>query len=256
MQRFSHVVSDAVKYRFVRCGAEYHFIMDSAPEVPVESIDALVGMYLQLCRSLIGREFSPLAIELRRPRPAVVDDFQRLWRAPLRFGTEQNRLIFDCESLERLLDSRNPELAQQSDEISTRYLARIERHNIEARVREVVIQRLHGIEPSQEEVAEILHVSARTLQRKLGDCGTTFKEIVDDTRRQLALSYLSASQMSINEITFLLGFSCSSSFTRAFRRWTGLSPSDWRAETRSRYLVSNQPKRARYLPSEFGKLPA
>ena len=236
VQRFSHVVTDAVDYQFFRRGPEYHLIFEPATEVPIESIDALVGMYLQLCRSLIGREFSPLSIELRRPRPAVVEDFERLWRAPLYFGAEQNRLIFDRDSIERQLDTGNPELARLSDAISTQYLARIERHNIEARVREVVTQRLPGSEPTQEEVADILNMSSRTLQRKLGDSGTTFKKIVDETRQALALAHLSMPQLSINEVTHLLGFSCSSSFTRAFKRWTGLSPSEWRAGSGAQVL--------------------
>ena len=240
VQRFSHVVSDAVEYQFYRCGSEYHFILEPVADVPVESIDALVGMYLQLCRSLIGREFSPLSIELQRPRPAVIDDFQRLWRAPLQFGAEQNRLVFDRDSIERLLDSGNPELARLSDAISTQYLARIERHNTEARVREVVTQRLQTSEPTQEEVAELLNMSARTLQRKLGDSGTTFKKILDETRHALALAYMSTPQNSVNEITHLLGFSCSSSFNRAFRRWTGLSPTEWRAGSTSRTLPSRR----------------
>jgi AraC-like DNA-binding protein len=100
-------------------------------------------------------------------------------------------------------------------------------------------------EPSQEEVAEILNVSARTLQRKLGDSGTTFKEILDETRHALALAYLSAPH-SVSEITYLLGFSCTSSFTRAFRRWTGLSPSDWRARGAPRYLHSPERVKSAY----------
>jgi AraC-like DNA-binding protein len=176
-----------------------------------------------------------LLIELQRPRPTIIDDYERLWRAPLLFGAEQNRLIFDSDSIERLLDTGNPELARQSDAISSRYLARIERHNIVARVREVLTQRLEGGEPSQEDVADILNVSARTLQRKLGDSGTTFKEILDESRHEMALAYLSSPQHSVNEITYLLGFSCTSSFTRAFRRWTGQSPSDWRAKTTPRF---------------------
>ncbi|MGA2779724.1 MAG: AraC family transcriptional regulator [Steroidobacteraceae bacterium] len=240
VQRFSHVVSDAVEYQFFRRGPEYHFIMEPATEVPIESIDALVGMYLQLCRSLIGREFAPLSIELRRPRPLVIDEFERLWRAPLHFGAEQNRLIFERDGIERLLDTGNPELARLSDAISTQYLARIERHNIEARVREVVTQRLQTSEPTQEEVAEILNMSSRTLQRKLGDSGTTFKRILDETRHALALSYMSSPQNSVNEVTHLLGFSCSSSFTRAFRRWTGLSPSEWRAGNTASYPHAQQ----------------
>jgi AraC-like DNA-binding protein len=228
VQRYSHVVSDAMAYRFYPSGSEYHFLMEPLTEVRAESVDALVGMYLRMCRSLIGRDFSPLGIELRRPRPAVLDDFERLWRAPLRFNSEVNRLRFDRDSMERLLDSANPELARLSDAISARYLARIERHNIEARVRTVLTRRLQQSEPTQEEVAEILNVSARTLQRKLGDCGTSFKEILDETRHALALAYLSEPQHSLAEITHLLGFSCSSAFTRAFRRWTGRSPTDWR----------------------------
>jgi AraC-like DNA-binding protein len=229
--RYSHVVSDAVEYRFVRSGAEYHFYMEPTTEVPIESIDALVGTNLRMCRSLLGRKFSPLAVELRRPRPAIVDDFERLWRAPLRFATEYNRLRFDRESIERVLDTGNPELARLSDAVSARYLARIERYNMEARVRTVLARRLQHSEPTQEEVAEILNVSGRTLQRKLGECGTTFKEILDETRYALALAYLSEPHHSVAEITHLLGFSCSSAFTRAFRRWTGCAPTDWRART-------------------------
>jgi AraC-like DNA-binding protein len=228
VERYSHVVSDAMAYRFYRSGSEYHFLMEPVTQVPIESVDALVGMYLRMCRSLIGRDFSPLAVELRRPRPVVLDDFERLWRAPLRFNADVNRLRFDPASMERLLDSGNPELARLSDAISARYLARIERHNIEARVRTVLSRRFQHSEPTQEEVAEILNVSARTLQRKLGDCGTSFKEILDETRHALALAYLSEPQHSVAEITHLLGFSCSSAFTRAFRRWTGRSPTDWR----------------------------
>jgi len=229
VQRYSHVVSDAVEYRFYRQGGEYHLLIEPATEVPPESIDALVGMHLRMCRGLIGREFSPLAIELRRAPPALLEDFERLWRAPLRFNAEHNRLRFDTQSLERVLDSGNPELARLSDAISARYLARIERDNVEARVRTVLARRLKHSEPTQEVVAEILNVSARTLQRKLGECGTTFKEILDETRHALALEYLSQPRYSVAEITHLLGFSCSSAFTRAFRRWTGRSPSDWRA---------------------------
>jgi AraC-like DNA-binding protein len=200
----------------------------------------LVSNYLRMSRSLIGREYSPLLIELRRARPPVIDDYERQWRAPLRFGAERNRLIFDADSIERVLDTGNPELARQSDAISSRYLARIERYNIVARVREVLTQRLPGREPCQDEVAEALNVSARTLQRKLGEGGTTFKEILDETRHAMALVYLGSPQHSVNEITYLLGFSCSSSFTRAFRRWTGLSPSDWRAGSAPRYFHSHQ----------------
>jgi AraC-like DNA-binding protein len=189
VQQYAHVVSDAVGYRFYRCGAEYHFYIEPRTELPIESIDALVGIHLRMCRSLIGRDFSPLSV----------------------------------------LDSGNPELARLSDAVAARYLARIERHNMAARVRTVLTQALQHGEPTQEEVAESLNVSARTLQRKLGGSGTTFRKILDEIRRAQALAHFSTTEMSVSEVTHLLGFSCSSSFTRAFKRWTGLSPSEWRA---------------------------
>jgi AraC-like DNA-binding protein len=229
VQRYCHVVSDAVEYRFVKVGAVYHFDILPSTDVPIESIDTLVGSFLRMCRSSIGREFSPLLIELRRPRPASLAEFERLLRAPLRFDAERNRLTFAADGIERRLDAGNPELARHSDAIANRHLVRTERDNIEARVRAVVERRLSEREPSPEEVACLLNVSARTLQRRLADAGTTFKAILDDTRRTLAFAYLSARQQSPGEITYLLGFSCSSSFTRAFRRWTGQSPSAWQA---------------------------
>jgi AraC-like DNA-binding protein len=229
VRRLGQVGSDAVTYDLVKCGSEYRFVLTVVASLPYESMDALVAAHLRMCRSLAGREFSPRLIELRRPRPEKVDDFERLLRAPLRFSAPQNLMVFDAESIERRLDSGNPELARYNDVIALQHLKGIERDDIQGRVREVLLQRLEGREPSQEEIAERLHMSARTLQRKLADSGTTYKELLDETRHALALAYLSAPQHSVNEVTYLLGFSSGSCFTRAFRRWTGQSPTHWRA---------------------------
>jgi len=229
LRRYCHVASDAVSYEFARCSGGYELIINPTGPIADESMDMLVAAHLRMCRSLSGRDFSPLSIELQRSAPARVEDFQRLLRAPLIFGARRNRLLFDRDSIERVLDGGNPELARYSDVIALQYLTRIERDDIQARVREALLRRLEGSEPSQEEIAEQLYMSARTLQRKLGDSGTTYKELLDDTRRALALAYLSAPQHSVNEITYRLGFSSGSCFTRAFRRWTGQSPSGWRA---------------------------
>ena len=234
LQRYCHVASDAVSYEFSRCAGGYELIINPTADVAFESMDMLVAAHLRMCRSLIGRDFSPLSIELRRPAPVRTEDFERLLRAPLAFGAARNRLIFDGENIERPLEGGNPELARFSDVIAQQYLTRIERDDIQARVREALLRRLKGSEPSQEEVAEQLYMSARTLQRKLGDSGTTYKELLDGTRRALAFAYLSVPEHSVNEITYLLGFSSGSCFTRAFRRWTGQSPSDWRARASCR----------------------
>jgi AraC-like DNA-binding protein len=229
-QRYCHIVSDAVDYEFSVQGSEFHFIIAPSADLGDEPIDAVVGLHLRMCRSLLGRAYSPLRIEFRRSRPSKIDDFASLLRAPLIFEAPDTRLVFDCESVLRPLDTGNPELARHNDAIAIQYLSHLERENIQIRVREVLTQRLARGEPSQEDIAEILNMSSRTLQRKLGESGTTYKEILDDTRHALALAYLSAPRHSVSDVTYLLGFSACSSFTRAFRRWTGKSPSDWRAD--------------------------
>jgi len=247
-QRYSHIGSDAIDYEFMLCGCEYHFVIAPSADLGDEPIDALVGSHLRMCRSLIGRDYSPLRIEFRRLRPAKIDDFVSLLRAPLIFDAPDTRLVFDRDSIERPLEGGNPELARHNDAIALKYLSQLERENIEVRVREVLPQRLASGEPSQEDIAEILGMSARTLQRKLGEAGTTYKEILDDTRRELALAYLSAPRHSVSDVTYLLGFSAGSCFTRAFRRWTGCSPTDWRAGR----AVRSAPDERYLATAEFG----
>jgi len=230
LRLYCHVVSDAVEYQFVRRGSEYHFVIHAAAGVPHESIDAALASCLRMCRSFVGHGYSPLRIELRRPRPTRIEDFESILRSPLYFECTRNCMVFDCASIERLLDGANPELARHNDAIALQYLARIERGNIQARVREVLMRHLERGEPSQEDVAALLSVSARTLQRRLAHSGCTYMDLLDNTRHTLALTYLSAPEHSLSDITCLLGFSACSSFTRAFRRWTGLSPSAWRAQ--------------------------
>ena len=227
-QRYCHLATDAVEYRFHKSGNEYQLVVDPIEELPYETIDAIVGIYIRMCRSLIGRQFAPLRIEFRRPRPARIEDFDLMLRAPLSFDAAQTLIAFDCESVERPLDSGNPELARHNDAIALEYLSRLECDHVSTRVREALRHRLARGEPSQEEVAELLNMSARTLQRKLAEANTTYKEVLNETRRTLALAYLATPHHTVTDVTFLLGFSATSCFTRAFRRWTGQSPSAWR----------------------------
>src|SRR3984893_4093230 len=78
VQRLCHVASDAIEYEFSRQGSEYHFVIEPAVDVPCESVDAVVAAYLRMCRSLTGRDYSPLRIELERRAPAHIEDFQRV----------------------------------------------------------------------------------------------------------------------------------------------------------------------------------
>jgi AraC-like DNA-binding protein len=90
---------------------------------------------------------------------------------------------------------------------------------------------LHDGIPKQESIADTLHISLRSLQRRLREEETSFKGLLEDTRQALAQQYLRENHRSIGEITYLLGFSEPSNFTRAFKRWTGQTPAEFRDTT-------------------------
>jgi AraC-like DNA-binding protein len=233
--RYFRIVTDAAELGFRRAGEEYHFIIridPAGPQPAPEAIDAFMSVNLRMCRALYRREFAPLRVTLCRPAPPDPSAFARVFRAPLAFGADENLMAFERAAFEQPLEGANPELARHNDEIVVRYLAHYERSNLTHRVHAVLVEMLSLGEPTQEKVAERLHMSLRNLQRRLAAENTSYKQILNDTRRDLALSYMQDPKYTISEITYLLGFSDTSSFTRAFRRWTGQAPTAYR-EARS-----------------------
>src|SRR5262249_51637173 len=83
-------------------------------------------------------------------------------------------------------------------------------------------------QPTLEQIAPRLHMSPRTLHRRLEEEGTSFRQVLSEVRRELAARHLSEGRLAIGEIAFLLGFSEPSAFHRAFKRWTGHAPLAWR----------------------------
>ena len=114
------------------------------------------------------------------------------------------------------------------DQTVMQYLKQLERSDIVNRVRGIIVEELSSCNLNKQRVADKMHMSARSLQMKLAAKDTSFQEILDSTRHSLALGYMEQSAISITEAAYLLGFSEVSNFTRAFKRWTGKSPRDFR----------------------------
>ncbi|WP_295683395.1 AraC family transcriptional regulator [uncultured Nevskia sp.] len=229
--RYFRVVSDGAELRFRSVGAQciYEIAPTADGHAPIpEAVDAFAFVVVRLCRGLYARDHAPLEVRLRRPQPADPGPWQRAFKAPVAFGADRNELIFDAAAFDVPLETANPELARQNDEVAARYLARFGKSLIRERLRAVLIEQLPRGEPSQDRAAEALHLSSRSLQRRLAIEATSYKTVLDDARRELALSYLREARHSISEITYLLGYSDTSSFTHAFQRWTGIAPSRWK----------------------------
>jgi AraC-like DNA-binding protein len=102
------------------------------------------------------------------------------------------------------------------------------------RVRGAIQRKLTGRRPTIDDIAEALHLSSRTLQRRLQDAGSSFQRVLEEARHQLARRYLNNSVLELNEAAYLLGYEDSNSFVRAFRTWEGVPPARWREEQRAR----------------------
>ena len=229
--RYFRIVTDAAELSVEETPDEYRLRLHVDPARAViapQAMDAFAYLMLRLCRGLYRRDFSPLRVSLMREAPRNLFAFERAFRAPLQFGARENLLCFARAPLELRLEGANPELARQNDEIVLRYLARHERDDLVARVRGLLAERLPSGVPGEEAVAAALHLSSRSLQRKLADEGSSYTQLLTETRQELARSYLADPRSSISEIAYLLGFSDTSRFTRAFMRWVGVSPSDYR----------------------------
>lgn len=230
VRRYFRIVTDAAELDFGAVGEEYRFRVRPLPgpvQPAPEAIDAFMSMFVRMCRSRVGRDFAPLRLRLARPAPPT-DCFARVIRAPVEFGAPENCLVFARADIERPLEGANPELARHNEEIVLKYLARFDKDNIRARAQAALIEQLPLGEPGAARVAAALHMSLRSLQRRLAQDGGSYEALLDATRRELALDYLRDPRYSVGEVTYLLGYSDASSFSRAFRRWTGQAPSRFR----------------------------
>jgi AraC-like DNA-binding protein len=126
------------------------------------------------------------------------------------------------------LPTSNNELATTCDAILAKQLAELANSDLESRCKAWLLEQLTSGEPSEEALARAMGMSPRTLQRRLGDLGLSYKDVLDKTRYDLALRYLDDPGKTVTDITFLLGFSEQSAFSRAFKRWNGKAPTSYR----------------------------
>lgn len=227
MIRFRRVIGAVNQVRLEEAAERYRFVIDvsAPPGVPFVAVDAFAAGIVRQLRALTGdRTLAPLAVYLERPAPADAAPFVAMFRTPVTFEADANVLEFAKDVLDRRLPTANAEIAAQNDRVVLEYLTRVESERLASRVERELIEALPDGVPAQEDLARRLGVSSRGLQRRLAAEGTTWREILDSAREALARDYVRAGTLSITEIASRLGFSETSAFSRAFKRWTGVAP--------------------------------
>lgn len=229
--RYSDMISDRLRLQLTLSGDCCRLTLlqgELEGRAAAQRMDAFWAGLLGLSRLITSDDLCPSALALRRPPPPCVDAFYALFRAPVEFGAARDSITFARAVAERPLPTSNRALARANDQVVDDYLVRVSTDDLPGRVKSRLVELLPRGSASEAAVADSLHVSLRTLQRRLADEGTSFKVLLDEARRDLALRFIGERRLSIKEASYLLGFSEPGNFSRAFRRWTGTTPSRYR----------------------------
>lgn len=234
VQRFARyfgLIADGVSLRIVESAGERCLCLATLDggTVPPVYVDYVFAALVSRMRMRIRPGLRVLRLELRQSEPRVSVTYRKVFDAPIRFAASMDRLCFDTAEWDAPTASGDAALVMLLEEHARILAQRTPRSAVgfAADVQKVIASQLpEG--GSVEEVARALNMSVRTLQRRLIESGTTFRQASESVMARLAEGYLADPKVSVSEVAFLLGFSEQSAFTRAFRRWTGESPGRWR----------------------------
>jgi AraC-like DNA-binding protein len=233
--RYMPLVNDALEFTLRIDGERAVVQLDSKVVLPRASADYQSGAFhVAASYRMPPGVVVESEVWFTHPKPARIEEYQ-LTFGPSRvlFDAPFNGFVFDKRYLDEKQPAAEPKLHALLRKHADLLLAELPKaESLTERVREVIAKELSGGNPSAEGVARALHMSSRTLSRKLEQEGVSLTELRDDMRRRLALRYVGGHDLGLSEIALLLGFSESAAFHRAFKRWTGQTPLEYRRSKR------------------------
>jgi len=181
------------------------------------------------CRGANGFDWPLTRVELAYPPQPDHAEYERVFGCPVQFDALRTAFVLATATWNQPSHGASSELLRTLEDHADRLLSTLRATEIEAVVARCVMEEMRGGDPSLPHVAKRLGMSARTLQRKLQLENVSFADVLDRTRKHFASRYLQERGLQLTEIAYLLGFSEQSAFTRAFQRWYGVSPTQYRA---------------------------
>ena len=217
LTRYLRIVSDAADINLIEEKNGYSvtlklFAGDS--DVPRQRTEYVLATIFNFCRWISGRNLQPVRVDFASEAPDNLTPYQNAFNCPLRFDAPVHRLLFLPADMMMALPTSNPLLAEIHNSYASEHLKKLSNAKTSYRVRELIISQLSNGEPLRGEIARVLCVSERTLQRRLREELTSFQDLVDATRRELAEQYLSRDHLTLTQTASLLGFADQSTFFR------------------------------------------
>ena len=232
--RYGGVISDRVAARLDSNGEGVLLAFGDVGTTPLHPgrAEFAVAAVLRLARDATGHHLVPQQVCFAHPAPADASEHRRFFRGPVRFGSGSTAMILSAADAAQPMRGADEALSsivrrRLDKALTARSLQEV--GPISGRVRRLMVEHLGGITLTPSSVARALSVSGRTLSRRLADEGTSFRSLMDDVRRESACALLQDRSLSVGDVAFFLQYSEPAAFHRAFRRWTGQAPGDFRA---------------------------
>ncbi len=229
--RYRDVVSNTVASTTLVREDDLYRVKSTYPDadrMPIPTgIEAGIAGLLKLCRVSMGRDVLPVRAELMFAADRNPDGYEALLQCPVTYDLDYNALWFRAEDIEEPLPGAVPDMLDAADRIAREYIASFDTSHVATQVRTLLIRMLPAGKVDQDAIANKLYRSASTLQRQLSAEGTSYRDILAETRESLAKQYLSDQDYSPSDVAYMLGFADQSNFGRAFKRWTGMSPGEY-----------------------------
>jgi len=232
--RYHRVLHDAAEVQLTVRG-DHAILSHRLPlpgGVPRAVSEYIVAAWLITSRQATGVHWIPIEARFPHSTPEDTSEHRRLFGCTLKFGHDRSELVFSRDLLDTPFLSADPSLqAILEAQVLAMFQKLPKGEAVTDAVRRLLAGELCNGEPTLEQIAPRLHMSARTLHRRLEEEETSFRQVLAEVRRELAARHLSERRLAIGEIAFLLGFSEPSAFHRAFKRWTGQAPLAYRELT-------------------------
>lgn len=209
--------------------AYWRFLRSSAVQQPPGVAEFMVAVNVVVARRLVRIQMLPQAVHFTHEVATNPSEYQRFFGCPIRLGQEYNEIVLTRAELDVPLPLADADLRAAFEQHGEQLLSRLPTaESIGSKVRRLTVAALGEGQFGMDVVAKKLHMSVATLRRRLREEGTTHSRILNDLRFEMAKRYLRRPDLAVSEIAYKLGFSHVNAFHKAFKRWTGCAPLEYR----------------------------
>ena len=233
--RFFSIVNQAASLTLIEEGdlATLEFRFESPEFYSISEMERMTSSALARCGYLLRKKIIPKHMAFQHAEPPYAKEYEAVFSAPVSFDQPTTSIVFDRKLLDATIKQSNPYLLNVLNDYAEKLLKKLSvKNNTQAQVRKFIKDHLEDNDALDVKLAaKSLNMSRHTLYRKLKKEGVSFQSLAEDVRETEAKRYLEKNNVSISEVAYLLGFSELSAFSRAFKRWTGVSPAQFRANS-------------------------